>query len=422
MQLWIDQKDWKLIVNWGEGEAPWDVEITAYNYTTKKDDFIWKVSWKELKYEVPITCDFIEKYTFNSDSQFNFSWFKEFDWGISYTFEVMTDDFENKCKVPRDASAYDVVLYSFSHDFVDGRLSLWWHKRPWDEKFVITAYDKSTKKYVNLWTPMISDWSIVLSLDCDFYNKFVDKWIITLKVVAPSGKDQKVEITYPSRLIPSCSNWTIISPGNTGNASVDDYAIWIVNEIVVDSSGSVSNKPSLKWEWYLEGDQKEILANGYTREMNNAYLFASYYGLTSAPDIYSANLDWEITRAAMAKIMSNFVINVMDEIPVTPYSCHFDDVDDTMNKKYDNWITLSCSFWIMWVGIKNFRPYDKVYRSEFWTVLSRLMLGIKDWSPYYEPHLKALNWIWVISNMDPEKIEKRGNVLLMLMRSALTLL
>jgi hypothetical protein len=41
MQLWIDQKDWKLIVNWGEGEAPWDVEITAYNYTTKKDDFIW---------------------------------------------------------------------------------------------------------------------------------------------------------------------------------------------------------------------------------------------------------------------------------------------------------------------------------------------------------------------------------------------
>jgi hypothetical protein len=112
----------------------------------------------------------------------------------------------------------------------------------------------------------------------------------------------------------------------------------------------------------------------------------------------------------------------MDEIPVTPYSCHFDDVDDAMNKKYDNWITLSCSFWIMWVGIKNFRPYDKVYRSEFWTVLSRLMLWIKDWSPYYEPHLKALNWIWVISNMDPEKVEKRGNVLLMLMRSALTLL
>ena len=124
MQLWIDQKDWKLIVNWGEGEAPWDVEITAYNYTTKKDDFIWKVSWKELKYEIPLTCDFIEKYTFNSDSQFNFTWFKEFDWGISYTFEVLTDDFENNCKVPRDASAYDVILYSFSHDFVDGRLSL----------------------------------------------------------------------------------------------------------------------------------------------------------------------------------------------------------------------------------------------------------------------------------------------------------
>jgi hypothetical protein len=38
----------------------------------------------------------------------------------------------------------------------------------------------------------------------------------------------------------------------------------------------------------------------------------------------------------MAKIMSNFVINVMDEIPVTPYGCHFDDVDDAMNKKYDN--------------------------------------------------------------------------------------
>ena len=73
---------------------------------------------------------------------------------------------------------------------------------------------------------------------------------------------------------------------------------------------------------------------------------------------------------------------------------------------------------IMWIWIDNFRPYENVTRSEFWTILSRLVFWVSDWIPYYQTHLNTLKSNWIMNNIDPSKIEKRGNVLLMLMRTA----
>lgn len=186
---------------------------------------------------------------------------------------------------------------------------------------------------------------------------------------------------------------------------------------VEEESSSYLDKSS----WYSEWNQQEMLSNWFTREKNNAYKFAYTYWLTSAETIESANMEWEITRAAMAKMMANFAKNILKKQPDTNKTCSFEDVSNELDAKYANWITESCQLWIMWVWITKFRPQNNVLRAEFWTVLSRLMFWIDDGDPYYEPHLRRLKEEWIISNNDPVKVEKRGNVLLMLMRSALSI-
>ena len=181
-------------------------------------------------------------------------------------------------------------------------------------------------------------------------------------------------------------------------------------------------KKSIKWNWYVWGDQFEILDNWYTREQYNAYKFAYVYWLTDAISIWSANLDWELSRAALAKMMASFAKNVMKLKPNTWAVCAFADVPYEFDLKYNFWITDACKLWIMWIWISNFKPHDNVLRSEFATVLSRLVFWTVDWNPFYQPHIKILSSNWILSNKDPYKVEKRWNVLLMLMRTALNVI
>lgn len=162
----------------------------------------------------------------------------------------------------------------------------------------------------------------------------------------------------------------------------------------------------------------EILENWYTREMNNAYEFAYDNWITTMPDISKANMNWNLNRIAMAKMLSQYAINILHKESNTTKICNFSDVPDNLDKSYDYWVTLACQLWIMWVNVKNFRPYDIVTRAEFATALSRLLYWMQDWSTnYYSTHLKALKDNWIINNTDPKLHEKRWYVMLMLMRS-----
>ena len=126
----------------------------------------------------------------------------------------------------------------------------------------------------------------------------------------------------------------------------------------------------------------------------------------------------EVTRIAMAKMLSNYAISVLWKTPNFEKSCSFDDVSSELNKKYDNWVTLACQLGIMGVGINNFRPYESVTRAQFDAALSRMLYGISDWAVnYYEPHLNRLAAEGVINNIDPKRMETRWNVMLMLYRA-----
>ena len=171
--------------------------------------------------------------------------------------------------------------------------------------------------------------------------------------------------------------------------------------------------------WYQEGNQQEVLSNGYSREFNNAYTFAYKNWITTMNSIDKANMNWPLNRIAMAKMLSQYAINVLGKKPANVVVPNFPDVSAQLNEDYGWAVTLAYQLGIMWLNIEKFRPYDEVTRAEFGTALSRMLYWLKDGNPYYLPHLAKLKAEWIIANDNPNLKELRGYVMLMLMRSAM---
>lgn len=165
----------------------------------------------------------------------------------------------------------------------------------------------------------------------------------------------------------------------------------------------------------------------YTTEEIQAYNYAYKNYITTMPSINQADMWWDLTRIAMAKMLSTYAINVLWLTPDKSKDCSFYDVSSTLDAKYGMWVTRACELGLMWVGIYSFRPYDSVTRAEFGTVLSRALNGkdkekleeMNSVSPYYYDHLRYLQREWIMTNISnpTSKLERRWRVLLMLMRA-----
>ena len=159
----------------------------------------------------------------------------------------------------------------------------------------------------------------------------------------------------------------------------------------------------------------------YSQEFKSAYSWAYNNWITTQPTIDRANMNWEISRIELAKMISNYAIRVLKKKWDTTRKCVFTDITSDLDKQFDKWVTNACQLWLMWQWINKFRPYDKVTRAEFWTILSRLLYWTKFdwWNPYYIRHLNKLKIVWImwsLANAD-KKNESRGNVMTMLKRS-----
>ena len=171
---------------------------------------------------------------------------------------------------------------------------------------------------------------------------------------------------------------------------------------------------------FLVGNQEEILNNGYSRGLNNAYQFAYHYWITTMDWIENAKMHGPLHRIAMAKMLANYATKVLKKTPNLSARCSFSDVSDALDLSYDYWAKLACQLGIMWIGADTFRPYEETTRAEFATALGRLAYQIPDWKDfYYTPHLEKLNSLWVIKNTDPTLKEVRWYVMLMLMRTVI---
>ena len=160
--------------------------------------------------------------------------------------------------------------------------------------------------------------------------------------------------------------------------------------------------------------------NKFSQEFIQAYNFAFENWITTVSPINKANLEWKLTRIAMAKMLSQYAINVLWMEPDTNRNNKFNDVTDDLDARYNNGVTLAYQLWIMWINMpkNNFRPDDEVTRAEFWTALSRLLFKTEDWKDYYyTTHLNKLMETGIITNNDPKLKELRWYVMIMLMRS-----
>lgn len=92
----------------------------------------------------------------------------------------------------------------------------------------------------------------------------------------------------------------------------------------------------------IEGMQ----CNQYSNELNVAYNFALTNTITTIADCEKVNLNGELIRSHMAKMMSNFAINTLGLKPNTGTICEFTDMDnETAEMKF--YAKLACQLGLM---------------------------------------------------------------------------
>lgn len=163
----------------------------------------------------------------------------------------------------------------------------------------------------------------------------------------------------------------------------------------------------------------------YSDELIQAYKYAFSNKITTMDTIEKADMEGVLTRVAMAKMITNYAVNILWLQVPNSNGCTFSDVSSSLNSNYDNWVTNACKLGLMWQNMPNnkFRPYDTVTRAEFGTTLSRAIhkaLGntLADGNPYYSTHLSYLNNEKIMNYIDnPEMTEQRWYVMLMMMRA-----
>ena len=170
--------------------------------------------------------------------------------------------------------------------------------------------------------------------------------------------------------------------------------------------------------------EKDSAKSKYSEEQVAAYEWALENGITTINDIEKARLTDGLTRAELAKMMSQYMTKVLWKTPVDAEKAEYADVNESLGDLAD-YIQTAYAYKIMWIKadgtpLKNFNPNGKVTRAEYATVFSRVLFGDKynksEWN-YYEDHIKALKEAGILTNDTPTIQEVRGWVMLMMYRS-----
>ena len=109
----------------------------------------------------------------------------------------------------------------------------------------------------------------------------------------------------------------------------------------------------------------------YTQEQQEAYQWAYQHGITTQPTIEAANLNWNLTRQAFAKMVVNYLEAAWVK-QATSVSCSFPD-ENKITNDLRPYVRKTCALKIMWSNWVAFKPTDSVDRAQLWTVLSRIL-------------------------------------------------
>jgi len=310
----------------------------------------------------------------------------------------------------------------------------------WSDDHVITFkdYDGSVIKVV-----LVKNWDKVIApkiLDREWY-KFIG-WDRDLTNIT---EDLDVIAQYSPLSNGWYSGWWGRWGSNNSEKSADHQAAWSQENSSLDSQNDKNTENVIQSEtkWSeessnipmdssvdkLASEWQEILSSSdssFTKEQKDAYTFAKENWITTKDTIQETQMNGKLTRIAMAKMLSQYAINVLWKEPdLSKWTVKFNDVSNKMDENYDNAVTLSYQLWIMWQNMpnNNFRPNDEVTRAEFVSAFSRMLYNTSDGeyrstSKYYIHHMEKLETEWIVTNTDPKMKEQRWYVMIMLMRSA----
>ena len=183
---------------------------------------------------------------------------------------------------------------------------------------------------------------------------------------------------------------------------------------------------SAETSWNQEKAGRSGLA--VSEEVETAYEWAYKNKITTLSPIERANPEQYVYRWHMAKMVVNYVTNVLwRELPKeTPKECQWkDNAKKRESEEIKDYARKACAFGIMWIDTNYFEPTRYVSRAQFGTILSRILWWTKynvkhtKSTPYYKKHLQALKEHLIMTQIDnPEKrIEQREWVWLMFMRT-----
>ena len=196
-------------------------------------------------------------------------------------------------------------------------------------------------------------------------------------------------------------------PDGDFSDSYYDWDCWLPEDDVAESN------PKQHWSAW---------ENGESQEYYNAYIWAYNNWLLTKKQIDSNILNMNLTRIEMSRLLSNYAINILWDIPNYTREKDFYDVSNYLDSLYNNSVTKSYQLWIMWINIpdENFRPNDIVSNAEFITALSRMLYQTADWSDiYYSTHINLMRDLWVIvGEINPYSTEIFWDVLLILYRAS----
>lgn len=90
-----------------------------------------------------------------------------------------------------------------------------------------------------------------------------------------------------------------------------------------------------------------IVASDVHQELKDAYIFAYMHGITTMPSIEQADMDGHLIRAHMAKMLSQFAVQLFGKTPDTTRVCVFSDIDHYQGEDIYDFIIMSCQLGLM---------------------------------------------------------------------------
>lgn len=150
------------------------------------------------------------------------------------------------------------------------------------------------------------------------------------------------------------------------------------------------------------------------QELQAAYTFAYNNDITTMATLAQARMCDGVIRSELAKMISNYAINVLGKTPDTSIECAFNDMA-AQPQDLQNAAITACQLGLMGLDsdgkpVASFNPTQTVTRAIFGTAFSRLLYGDihnTGGSTWYDAHLTALFADDIIKNTTPTLQELR---------------